>query len=68
MALAAVGHHRVVGRLSAGQIFIASHQVGQGVNFMRRIFGRKVSLQPKSNVANNEQLVTSIAAIRDMNT
>jgi MoaA/NifB/PqqE/SkfB family radical SAM enzyme len=68
MALAAVGHHRVVGRLNAGQIFIASHRVGQGVNFMRRLFGRKVSLQPKLTVANNEQLVTSIATISDLNT
>jgi organic radical activating enzyme len=35
MALAAVGHHRVVGRLTAGDLFMASDRVGKGFRAMR---------------------------------
>jgi len=36
MALAAVGHHRVVGGLTAGQIFMASDRIGKTLNRVRR--------------------------------
>ena len=41
MALAAVGHHRVVGRLTAGQIFMASDRIGRKwKRLSRSFFGR----------------------------
>ena len=36
MALAAVGHHRVAGALTAGQIFGASERVGRVMSFVRK--------------------------------
>jgi MoaA/NifB/PqqE/SkfB family radical SAM enzyme len=68
MALAAVGHHRVLGGLTAGQIFIASERVGKGLKVMRSKFARPAPLQPVSSPFNNEQLVTSIGKMRDSNT
>src|SRR6202012_4703055 len=41
MALAAVGHHRVVGPLTAGQIFMASDRFGKGWRNLQRRFSRK---------------------------
>lgn len=41
MALAAVGHHRVAGRLTAGQIFMASDRLGKSWRGLRRSFSRK---------------------------
>lgn len=38
MALAAVGHHRVVGRLTAGNLFMASDRVGKGWRRFRQTF------------------------------
>jgi organic radical activating enzyme len=40
MGLAAVGHYRVLGRLTAGNLFMASDQMGRGVRSFRRIFSR----------------------------
>jgi hypothetical protein len=39
MALAAVGHHRVVPGVTAGQLFTLSALVGQGVNRLRSLGG-----------------------------
>lgn len=36
MGLAAVGHHRVVGNLTAGQLFMASDNIGKGLKRMRQ--------------------------------
>jgi MoaA/NifB/PqqE/SkfB family radical SAM enzyme len=36
MALAAVGHHRVVGRITAGHLFMASDRLGKGWRNLRR--------------------------------
>lgn len=41
MALAAVGHHRVVGRLTAGRLFMASDRFGKGWKRLRQSFSRK---------------------------
>ncbi|MGB8030867.1 MAG: radical SAM protein [Terracidiphilus sp.] len=68
MALAAVGHHRVLGGLTAGQIFIASDRLGRGLKIMRRKFVRRAPLQPGSSPFNKEQLVTSIGKMRGSNT
>jgi MoaA/NifB/PqqE/SkfB family radical SAM enzyme len=68
MALAAVGHHRVVGGLTAGQIFIASDRVGKGLKMVRRKFARRQPLLPASSPHNPEQLITSIGKMRDSNT
>ena len=38
MGLASVGHHRVVGRLTAGQIFMASDRFGKRLKSFRRSF------------------------------
>ena len=40
MGLPAVGHHRVVGRLTAGQIFMASDCLGKGWKHLSRRFSR----------------------------
>jgi len=45
MALAAVGHHRVTGRLTAGHLFTASDRFGKGWEEIRRRFSRKPSGQ-----------------------
>ena len=41
MALAAVGHHRVVGRLTAGHLFMASDRLGKQWRRFRQIFSPK---------------------------
>jgi MoaA/NifB/PqqE/SkfB family radical SAM enzyme len=41
MGLAAVGHYRVLGQLTAGRIFMASDRLGKGWRSFRRIFSRK---------------------------
>ena len=41
MVLAAVGHHRVAGRLTAGQLFVASERVGQLWRNLQRKVSRK---------------------------
>jgi MoaA/NifB/PqqE/SkfB family radical SAM enzyme len=38
MALAAVGHHRVVGKLTAGRLFFMSDNVGRGLSKIRESF------------------------------
>lgn len=43
MGLAAVGHYRVAGRLTAGQIFMASDRLGKRWRSVRRRFSRKPS-------------------------
>jgi MoaA/NifB/PqqE/SkfB family radical SAM enzyme len=43
MGLAAVGHYRVLGPLTAGQIFMASNRVGRGWRRFRKNFSRKAS-------------------------
>ncbi len=68
MALAAVGHHRVLGGLTAGQIFMTSDRVGKGLKAMRRKIARQTPLQSASSPFNKEQLVTSIGKMRDSNT
>lgn len=55
MGLAAVGHHRVVGRLSAGHLFYASDRVGQSWRATRKFFSRTAP-QPETaafNILNN---------------
>jgi MoaA/NifB/PqqE/SkfB family radical SAM enzyme len=68
MALAAVGHHRVMGGLTAGQIFIASERVGNAMKTMQRKFARRAPFQSDSSPFNKERLVTSIGKMRDSNT
>ena len=46
MALAAVGHHRVVGRLTAGHLFMASDRFGKRWSRFRHIFSPKSALDP----------------------
>jgi hypothetical protein len=47
MGLAAVGHHRVLGRLEAGSIFMASDRMGKSwLNFRRRLSSGSMD-QPK---------------------
>jgi sulfatase maturation enzyme AslB (radical SAM superfamily) len=41
MGLAAVGHHKVLGNLTAGRIFMASDQVGKGWRKLQGIFTPK---------------------------
>lgn len=47
MGLAAVGHHRVAGRLTAGQIFMASDRLGKSWKSLRSSFSRKTAVQAK---------------------
>jgi MoaA/NifB/PqqE/SkfB family radical SAM enzyme len=61
MALAAVGHHRVLGGLTAGQIFGASEYAGKGLTVMRRKFARQTPRQSGPSLINKEGLVTTIA-------
>jgi MoaA/NifB/PqqE/SkfB family radical SAM enzyme len=49
MALAAVGHHRVAGRLTAGAIFMASDRLGKGWMRLRRGFSRNRSKLPMAS-------------------
>jgi MoaA/NifB/PqqE/SkfB family radical SAM enzyme len=68
MALAAVGHHRVLGGLTAGRIFLASDRVGKELRRMRRKFVRQSPAQPHPSPLITEQLITSIAKMRDSST
>jgi MoaA/NifB/PqqE/SkfB family radical SAM enzyme len=43
MGLAAVGHYRVLGPLTAGQIFMASDRLGRRWRSFRKVFSRKAS-------------------------
>jgi MoaA/NifB/PqqE/SkfB family radical SAM enzyme len=45
MGLAAVGHHRVLGRLTAGQIFMASDRLGKGWRGLQAAFSSKPKVQ-----------------------
>jgi MoaA/NifB/PqqE/SkfB family radical SAM enzyme len=45
MGLAAVGHHKVAGNLTAGDLFMASDQVGRRVRRLRDTFSRKRSVR-----------------------
>jgi MoaA/NifB/PqqE/SkfB family radical SAM enzyme len=45
MGLAAVGHYRVAGRLTAGQIFMASDRFGKQWKSLQRRFSRKPSIR-----------------------
>ena len=65
MALAAVGHHRVWGGLTAGHIFSASELVGGGLKIMRRRFARQTPPHPGSLPFNKGQLITGIGRMRD---
>ncbi len=67
MVLAAVGHHRVLGGLTAGQIFMASDRVGSGLRLMRKKFARQTPVQPGSSSFGKERLITSIAKMGDSN-
>lgn len=46
MALAAVGHHRVLGPLTAGRLFTASDRFGKVLNRLRLTLSRNRSKQP----------------------
>ena len=46
MALAAVGHHPVAGKLTAGQIFMASDRLGQAWKRVRQSFSSRVPTAP----------------------
>jgi len=43
MGLAAVGHHRVAGKLTAGHLFMASDRFGKGLKQLRQRLSRKPS-------------------------
>jgi hypothetical protein len=45
MGLAAVGHYRVAGQLTAGQIFMASDRLGKSYRSLRSAFSRKLTVQ-----------------------
>lgn len=47
MGLAAVGHHRVLGRLTAGHLFMGSDRLGKGWRSLRKAFSREASAQGK---------------------
>jgi sulfatase maturation enzyme AslB (radical SAM superfamily) len=47
MGLAAVGHHRVIGPLTAGQLFMASDRLGKMWRSLRRTFSRHPEVQAK---------------------
>jgi MoaA/NifB/PqqE/SkfB family radical SAM enzyme len=49
MGLAAVGHHRVAGPLTAGQIFLLSQRVGKFGRSLRRKVSRKPISLPRSS-------------------
>ena len=46
MALAAVGHHRVVGGLTAGNLFMASDRLGKRWRRLRQNFSPKSTVDP----------------------
>jgi MoaA/NifB/PqqE/SkfB family radical SAM enzyme len=45
MGLAAVGHHRVLGKLTAGHLFMASDRLGKRWRNLRTTFSRKTRIQ-----------------------
>jgi len=47
MGLAAVGHHRVLGRLTAGQIFMASNRLGSAWKGLSKAMSRKTEVPAK---------------------
>jgi MoaA/NifB/PqqE/SkfB family radical SAM enzyme len=47
MGLAAVGHHRVLGPLTAGHLFLASDRLGKSWSRLRRKFSVRSSVQPE---------------------
>ncbi len=49
MALAAVGHHRVIGPLTAGSLFKASDRLGKGWNRLCRSLSRNGSKHPNAS-------------------
>lgn len=52
MALAAVGHHRVLGKLTAGHFFMASDRLGKTWRGLGKAFGRAPRVQPKTSSFN----------------
>jgi hypothetical protein len=68
MALAAVGHHRVLGGLTAGQIFTASQRVGKGLMIMRKTFARRTPSKSGSSLISKDRLITTIGKMRGSNT
>jgi hypothetical protein len=46
MGLAAVGHHRVAGSLTAGQLFMASDRIGKSWKNLQRRLSRKSAVRP----------------------
>ena len=49
MGLAAVGHYRVAGRLTAGHLFMASDRLGKRLRRFRRTFSPKTTVDPISS-------------------
>jgi MoaA/NifB/PqqE/SkfB family radical SAM enzyme len=49
MGLAAVGHHRVAGKLTAGHLFMASDRLGKGLKDLRQSFSRRPSVHAISS-------------------
>ena len=49
MGLAAVGHHKVIGPLTAGQIFMASDRFGKGLKRVRERFVQKPEIVPETS-------------------
>jgi MoaA/NifB/PqqE/SkfB family radical SAM enzyme len=47
MALAAVGHHKVVGPLTAGHLFMGSDRLGKSWRNVRKTFSRRPPSEPK---------------------
>lgn len=47
MGLASVGHHRVLGPLTAGHLFMISDRLGKGWKSIRRTLSRKLRVQTK---------------------
>jgi organic radical activating enzyme len=45
MGLAAVGHHRVLGQLTAGHLFMVSDRLGKGWRNLQTAFSRKTRIQ-----------------------
>jgi organic radical activating enzyme len=52
MVLAAVGHHRVLGRLTAGNLFLASDRIGKRWKSLRRAISRNPVLPTKPSPFN----------------
>jgi MoaA/NifB/PqqE/SkfB family radical SAM enzyme len=52
MGLAAVGHHRVLGPLTAGHLFMVSDRLGKGCRSFREALSRKPRVQAKLSAFN----------------